>query len=837
MLLVLVIVHASPAEAQAQTALLEQDIWRQISPSITGSNSGAQQTDGLTLTAGQTYYLYVGTNAAFGKTVSVGTSGNDLFLLNEQGVLTPGPKGADAVLLQMTNTTSTYNPYYAVVRVTPTTTAPYYLATNSGGFGSPGSLSTGWVFPPGDTAGHPGVVGYHGAWDPSGSSTSEIAFAIKCCPQVQSESGIRQSQTSTLPAGSKFTWSRINSPVAIVDLPSVGTGGNVAEIAQSFQAPVGGAYLETTRIGMFGSGNYNCGGTLRVSITNTLSVPWNNAGEAAAVQASWTLSGTAPTSSFVTINWVAATLTDDAGSVSFGTPTWSISGNTVTGENLKFLAPPVSPSQGTYWLRAYWDNSGCLPNAYVMSRYSGGNSFSGGSAWTVSGGVWTEQAAQDFGGILLGAYGGNKTYEWKLNATPNNFGGATYVYLAEHQRDSNLALAEPTTSWGGAAISDQFFELAGGAGSPECAFASITNSACNIREYRLGYMTQPYNSTAGLVVSMNMNGMGRNLVYVGTLVNQPTQTHVAKLSWDYQEGTGNDLVVYELFSSDDYFAKVTFTVKECVDSPCSALGNVTPSVAYTVRVCPTGRIEAGNADAAGRFNASGQDLPGCELAITLTGSGYAQTTWSVTIPSGGNYVFTIGIFQATTQAGAPLLGATSITLVGNTTRTIPDRLEINITRGRNVDLFVGLDKIDTTTGLQQHNVIRAIHWAQSDPNTLGFYYPNRARSASADAGLYILWVMNETGIVLKHEKLFIIPQGGSTSTYDVVVTADMIRAIQQEGYVSAQQTFQSEFQASLLLTQKSIRDQVYEDFQKISDYGWFVLGFLLFLATVRAFRR
>lgn len=198
----LVIVHAEPAEAQAQTTLLEQDIWRQISPSITGSNSGAQQTDGLTLTAGQTYYLYVGTNAAFGKTVSVGTSGNDLFLLNELGVVTPGPKGPDAVLLQMTNTTSTYNPYYAVVRVTPTTTAPYYISTNSGGFGSPGSLSTGWVFPPGDTAGHPGVIGYHGAWDPSGSSTSEIAFAIKCCPQVQSESGIRQSQTSTLPANS-----------------------------------------------------------------------------------------------------------------------------------------------------------------------------------------------------------------------------------------------------------------------------------------------------------------------------------------------------------------------------------------------------------------------------------------------------------------------------------------------------------------------------------------------------------------------------------------------------------------------------------------------------------
>ncbi|MFP5356010.1 MAG: hypothetical protein ACLGIK_12825, partial [Gemmatimonadota bacterium] len=399
------LLQPAPASAQANAgSAIDQEIWRQIAPPGTGSNSGAQTTSGLTLTAGQTYFLYVGTNAAFGKYVAAGSGAgsNDLFHLNETGGLTPGAKGPDATLVSMTNTTVTYAPYYAVVRVTPTTTAPYYLATNSGGFGSPGSLSNGWTFPAGDTPGHSGVIGYAGHWGYSSTPSQGIGYAIKCCPQVQSESGILQSQTSKLPAASKLSWSRINSPVPIINLSGVGTGGNVGEIAQSFQPPAGGAYLETTRIGMFGSGNYNCAGTLRVSVTNTLSVPWINLAEAAAVQASWTLSGTAPTSNFVTINWVAATLTDDSGTVSFGTPAWSIGGSTVSGENLKFLAPFLSPAQGTYYLRAYWDNSGCTPNAYVMSRYSGSNSFAGGSAWTVSGGVWAEQAAQDFGGILLG---------------------------------------------------------------------------------------------------------------------------------------------------------------------------------------------------------------------------------------------------------------------------------------------------------------------------------------------------------------------------------------------------------------------------------------------------
>jgi hypothetical protein len=97
--------------------------------------------------------------------------------------------------------------------------------------------------------------------------------------------------------------------------------------------------------------------------------------------------------------------------------------------------------------------------------------------------------------------------------------------------------------------------------------------------------------------------------------------------------------------------------------------------------------------------------------------------------------------------------------------------------------------------------------------------------------------MNDTGVVLNHTKFFIIPAGGNVGDYDVTITADFLRGIEEKGYISAQQTFQSQYQASILAVQKSVRDQVYEDFKKVSDYGWFVIGFLLFLATVRAFKR
>ena len=839
--LALVLVIPTPASAAVDTTPEEQDVWRQIAPPIAGQNSGAQTTTGLTLAAGQTYYLYVGTNAVWGQYVNAGSSAgsNDLFSLTQNGVLTPGVKGADAALISMTNTTATYNPYYAVVRVTPTTTTNYYLTTSSGGFGSPGSLSTGWTFPPGDRTSHTGVIGYHGAWGHSGSPGTHIAHAIKCCPVRQSEAGIMSGQVSLNPLNTKTSWSRINPATTHFQLDGAGSGGNIAEIAQSFPAPVGGAYVEKTRIGMFGSGNYNCGGSLRISITNTLSVPWTELAEVAGVHVSWTLGGTAPSNNYVTVDWVAATITEDAGAVSLGTPTWSIGGNTVTGENLKALAPFITPSQGTYYVRAYWDQGSCGTSAYVMSRYSGSDGYAGGTAWYVSNGAWTEQAGQDFGGILVATYGGNKAYEWKLNATDLNLGGATYLYIAEHQRDSNTGLATPSSSWGGSALwGKDLYELAGGPGSVECTFAGISNSACLVREYRLGYVPFPWEDTSEqLTITLNMNGMGRNLVYGGVLQNQPTQTHVAALAWDYQESATNDLVVYQLLSTDDYFALAEFTIKECVNVDCTEFGAALSNVSYQASICNGARESAGIPDAAGEFNISGQDLPGCTIEVTLTGAGYAETMWSADITGGGEHYFTIGIFKAGTTTGSAQLAATTVAFEGGTAAYVPDRLNITITRGRNAPLFIGLDRVDATTGIIQHNIVRATYWKESDTNKFQFYYPNRAKSSSADQGLYILWVMNETGLVLNHVKLYILPQGGAVGDYDVTVTADMIRAIEKNGYTSAQQTFQSQHQSSLLATQKSVRGQVYEDFQKISEYGWFVLGFLLFLATVRAFRR
>ena len=828
--LVVIIVYADPASAQtgptnyraafgALTAA-DQDISQQPAQSFsTGGGYSCQngQYGTVSVTAGSTYFV-VTAQSSGNITVTGSSSGAYYHNTGSSGFFA---RQAGVTLLWSETSGSGQTVMASIV---PTVSETITVTCGNNGYGSyNGNL-------PGV-----GLVGY---FTSTPHCTTCRVGAVYQSVTIQGEAAILSTQTSKHPPNEKLTWTRINSH-RLVELAGVGSGGNVAEIAQGFPAPAGGAYLDTTRIGMFGSGTFTCSGTLRISVTNTLSVPWNELAEAAGVQVPWTLSGTAPTSSFVTVNWAAATITEDAGSVSFGSPTWSIGGTTVTGENLKHLAPALSTSQGEYYARAFWSQGNCGSSAYVMSRYSGSDSYSGGTAWTVSGGVWTQVANQDLGGLILSTFGGNRTFEWRLNATARQAGGATYVYIAEHERDSVLGLVTPVSSWGGVALyGKDLYELAGGAGTAECSFGGLTNSACSVKEYRLGHIPIPYNETAdAFTVTINTNGMGRNLLYAGVLTGQPPQTHLTQVTWDYQSSTGNDLTVYQLWSTDDYFAFADFTVKECANADCTEFGATLSNVSYSAKICGGIRSAAGTPDAAGKFNISGQDLPGCDIIITLTGSGYAETAWSVQITSSGTHTYTIGIFKAGTTSGNAQLAATSVVFTGNTTRYIPDRVAINITRGRNADVFVGLDKVDATSGLVQHNIIRATYWKAFDSNTFQFYYPNKAKSTSQEIGLYVLWVMNDTGVVLNHTKFFILPAGGNAADYDVTITADFLRGIQEKGYISAQQTFQSQYQASILAVQKSVRDQVYENFQKVSEYGWFVIGFLLFLATVRAFRR
>ena len=150
---------------------------------------------------------------------------------------------------------------------------------------------------------------------------------------------------------------------------------------------------------------------------------------------------------------------------------------------------------------------------------------------------------------------------------------------------------------------------------------------------------------------------------------------------------------------------------------------------------------------------------------------------------------------------------------------------------------MGASHIDPGTGVVQNNVVRATFWDAGTSNTFNFYYPTRTKSGPADRGAYIVWVINDTGAVLGYSKFFLEPSGTSWTQDDFTITSDLISGISQNGYTSAQQAYQQAFQASILAQQKTVRDQIYDDFQNVHNYGIVFVVLLGILAVVRAFRR
>lgn len=209
-----------------------------------------------------------------------------------------------------------------------------------------------------------------------------------------------------------------------------------------------------------------------------------------------------------------------------------------------------------------------------------------------------------------------------------------------------------------------------------------------------------------------------------------------------------------------------------------------------------------------------------DLFLTPVSEGYLGSQYDTASGSGGG-----------TAAGLELV------FTGPVNVTIPARIEINVTRNFNYPLFVGAHRIDPATGAIQSNVVLPAFWSDASANKFSFYYPPRTKSGAQDQGLYVLWVMNETGNVLAYRKFFLSPQGTNFATYDAAITGDIVESIEDSGYRSASQVYETQYQASIIAAQRTIRDQVYEDFEKVHKYAPLAIVFLLVLAVIRAVRR
>ncbi|MEA3201895.1 MAG: hypothetical protein QOE90_3323 [Thermoplasmata archaeon] len=826
----------------------------QVPASSSGFSGGAccPTSSGVTLTSGTTYYFYVATNQGNSISACISSASNsatcDVVSANANGaIVTAGAKASKADLVYSVNVTaSPFTHDYMILKVTMAQSVTSYFQS----VGSPNNnWGNGWVLPPGaggSQNARTGILNYVGEWCYGASScpaTTAGYVLLASTPTQLSENGILTTETTKTPSSSEFQWNQIAEGGSLISNSGT-TSGSMSSVdwAESFTADATkGSYLSITSWReTFSSA---CSGTLSVTVSKNLTSPWDPTAEFANLTATITSTATSSTTALVTIDWINGLVSSDNSQLTFGTPSYSIAGQ--SGASLGALAPPVFT--GTYYLHVR--DTSCATAQVASPSY-----YSGGDVWKLVSGTWTESSTLDVQALTLKVYGGTTTI-WSLPVTPGNVGGAFYVYVKEILKDTDPQKYLFSTSWGGAARGTSWQEASStGTSTLACyGYANTFIQACKttstwngcatngcyvIQEWRLGYLAYPWNQTATLTVTLDTSPIGRNLLYAGTLVGtQPAHPHLNDPTFT---ATGqNGLKTYSLISTNDYYTSAGFTVYECADASCSTFGAPAPSVAWaaTIQSVSTRNL-AGSADANATFTVTGQDLSGSTVTLTLTGNGYEPTSWTIRPPNPGLYSFKLGIGKLGQTSGTlPTLNQPTITFSGNTTRIIPDRIWLNLTRSRSANLFVGVDHADPVTGGWTPNVIPAIPWLVSDTNQFQVLYPNRAKSGVADEGLYLVWVMNETGTIIAYQKAFLEPSDVNWTQDDVSITPDVLRRISTTGYQSASESFQADLQASLLQERRTTRDMIYEDFQNVHNYGWWFVGLLFVLATIRAFRR
>lgn len=869
MLLTLTIAVSPEAEAQGAATPTEEDLWRQVglwnaAPSVYDSCTTQMAGNAITLTAGRQYFVSV---AGTGRTStsgiafqrSTGGLGAHVFSVYHNGSVTLGQNVTEARLLYHANHSSSYTPFVATLAVRVNVTTTYAIYATSGGScynlyeisalrQVAGSSTAPSAYPPGIT--DPSrLMGYVGAWNimSSNNVVGHSGVVLDASLARAGEAATRTSETTKLPSASSFTWTYLNKVVGAVEPRTLNTNdvrnhGDPLRVHPTIYLDAADAnwynpqvnYVWKVVVEMQAQSLCSGNVTFAMSTGFTGNV-WDVTKELANITVKLTATGTGSVKVAVDFREGIVT-TDNPNRVTAEWPyAYSVGGGTVGTSPV-----PHSPANAARYFKAWSSASECgnafevnvretnlLSNAYPMTDPAAG--FVAHTSWE-----WAklEVWRSDVPGTSLQPGG---LWQWRLNATPQHVGGSLYVYLRVEQNPLAGKPPEPadlliSTDKGGVAFSRGLHE--------ECGALGGGLTYC-IWEYRVGFMGGPeWNKTESWTLTIDASKALKNHVYVGRLANQPaSRPHVILEEWPKFVNTTLDLPVYRFFTTDDYYTRARVTVRACADSDCTTTSTLVPNVSYVAKICTyNGRTTAGSTDASGQFNLTGQDLPGCDVILTLTSTGYAETSWTLRIPGPGTHNIVVGIFTVSTQDGTVTLQAAKITFTGNATRYVPDRLNLTIQRSRAAALFVGLSHVEPTTGYLQNNVIPALYWPQASPSTFEVHYPTRIASSNRDAGLYVLWVMNETGNLLAAQKAFLLVQGESTTKYDATLTPDILRSIEQDGYKSALAAFQTQYQASILAQQKSVKDEMYDNFQKINDYGWVVLGFLLFLATIRAFR-
>jgi hypothetical protein len=588
-------------------------------------------------------------------------------------------------------------------------------------------------------------INFHALHYRGGTTSTLRADALIIKPSGRlTEIGAIVGQTDFFPISTEITFTQSLDYLAGSSTPlfggtAAGSTANTREWVQSFAAnPVRGRFLSEFSFGV--TGIASCSGTASMSVASTLDFPWNVTNETANItfdyaQGTTSRSGTmyayftGTSSNTYVASTAPATSISNVRLYQFGAQVF----------NANTLAPLVDDISHSYYFHFYQSSAtyNCLTPTPTAS-----DAYAGQAYYNNTGAGWTP-AVGDLGGATAYVYGGD-VYEWKLNLTPSNVGGALYVITRELTYDTQPGLSHIVSSIGGADIISSQLDLGAGVGSPECGGYP---NACNIVLRRVGYIPSPWTSTSTITFTFDRTASGRNLFFAGLLVNQPSSPQVGALTLDYSYGPSLDMNGILLYSTDDSFKSLNVTVRECLNDACTSLGDTQASIT-AINDINGDRTVVNLTDGNGGYVLTGQDILSADIDVSLSASGWATTAWTIHTTSFGGYEdITLGIFPASGFGGSSVeLQTIVITWSGNFTRVEPDTLNITANRSRNALLYVDCVKVDSTVG-SARSICSVDEWAATEDDSYNFKYPQSLRNStsSQDTGTYVVFIMNATG--------------------------------------------------------------------------------------------
>ena len=756
LLLTSFIVVITPTTQAVGTPGQNDDLWRQLA---SGGSNGASQScsvhyqttsaNPVQLTGGVNYIYASGVGVGGLTAVSINlhaSNGTTLISTGINALATGG--GVDATKVIQWASIGAGNGFYNITQFQMPYTASVYLDYSFSGSSSC-FTQDGFVvplLPTGISAGN----------QLAGWIADAVAFCSGCAPTTKvvgyflnaditpiSEAGILGGCTNCVeatksPTTTQFGWTQIANDQTLVNTATSDNTDTVSGL-QSFTADLAtkGKFIDTTAFRLKQAASGCNGATLTWAVSASNAYPWNVTAELANLTTAITSTSSATTVG-VTIDWSNGLISNSA-PFTFATPTAKASGNSVTIGSASFLSnfPPTMAAGGTFYL--HW-NIQSNPGTCAV-EVSTANPYSGGSYYSDSGSAWSQVANSDLSGWVMNVYGGVPiTYTFTLN--DKNVGGAYYSYICEVQKDATPQQYNFTSSFGGRAKATGYQA----AGNSICASVVSTIGGTSvqqtIQEWRMGYDSIPRNATSVLTLTFDTGGSSRNLLYIGVFAGtQPLHPHVSG-PLSFTASGYNSLPAYVIFSTDDYFTQLTFTVYECANSDCSAFGNVSTTAAYLVTICPGTfqRQVSGTVNSTGNLVVTGQDIPGCQVRIDLSGTGYSLTTWTNNIGNSGTFTFNVGVFLGGASTGQFLLGAVSVTFSPSDPVCLVtgQNLQSTIVRSRSTDLYVALYKLDTN-GVPQLFEQPIFYWTATLSNNITF---NSSRSplSVSDTGQYVLAV-------------------------------------------------------------------------------------------------